>query len=74
MKNTTGLYKHQRDNQGKRRKLPAVARSYKLVPVVTYEYEKARRKEEAPQAPDGTAGEDATRTKASEPAVASPIR
>lgn len=24
MKNTTGLYKHQRDNQGKRRRLPTM--------------------------------------------------
>jgi len=34
MKNTTGLYKHQRDNQGKRRKLPAGEPRVKLVPMV----------------------------------------
>lgn len=42
MKNTTGLYKHQRDNKGKRRKLPAATQRSKLVPVTKYEYEKAR--------------------------------
>ena len=46
MKNTTGLYKHQRDNQGKRRKLPVVEKPYKLVPVTQYEYEKAREQTE----------------------------
>lgn len=40
MKNTTGLYKHQRDNQGKRRKLsPGDPKTVKLVPVEKYEYE-----------------------------------
>lgn len=42
MKNTTGLYKHQRDNKGKRRKLPSATPKAKLVPVEKYEYEKAR--------------------------------
>lgn len=45
MKNTTGLYKHQRDNQGKRRKLPHVAPRSKLVPVKKYDYEIAREKQ-----------------------------
>jgi hypothetical protein len=42
MKNTTGLYKHQRDNKGKRRKLPQGEPKAKLVPVTTYDYELAR--------------------------------
>lgn len=42
MKNTTGLYKHQRDNQGKRRKMPHAEPKAKLVPVDKYDYEKAR--------------------------------
>ena len=42
MKNTTGLYKHQRDNRGKRRKLPVAQPAAKLVPVTRYEYEIAR--------------------------------
>lgn len=42
MKNTTGLYKHQRDNKGKRRKLPASQPKAKLLPRTEYEYEKAR--------------------------------
>lgn len=42
MKNTTGLYKHQRDNCGARRKLPSAEKPYRLVPVLVYEYEKAR--------------------------------
>jgi hypothetical protein len=45
VKNTTGLYKHQRDNQGKRRKLPSADPKAKLVPVEKYEYEKARERE-----------------------------
>jgi hypothetical protein len=43
MKNMTGLYKHQRDNQGKRRKLPkADPKPYKLIPLPQnhkYDYE-----------------------------------
>jgi hypothetical protein len=42
MKNTTGLYKHQRDNQGKRRKLRATASRAVIVPVKKYDYEIAR--------------------------------
>ena len=42
MRNTTGLYKHQRDNLGARRRLTAVAKPYTLVPVAVYDYEKAR--------------------------------
>jgi hypothetical protein len=42
MKNTTGLYKHQRDNQGRRRRLPRADPKAKLVPIEKYEYEKAR--------------------------------
>ena len=34
MKNTTGLYKHQRDNQGKRRRVVAADVRAKLVPCV----------------------------------------
>lgn len=46
MKNTTGLYKHQRDNKGKRRKLRRGEPKAKLVPVKKYDYEKAREDEE----------------------------
>lgn len=43
MKNTTGLYKHQRDNQGKRRRLTGdVVSAAMLLPVVKYEYQKSR--------------------------------
>jgi len=43
MKNTTGLYKHQRDQRGgRRRKLPISQPKAKLVPVTKYEYEIAR--------------------------------
>ena len=45
MKNTTGLYKHQRDNRGKRRKLPTDAPKATLVPVKKYDYELAREEE-----------------------------
>lgn len=49
MKNTTGLYKHQRDNQGgSRRKPPSATPQPKLVPVKQYEYEKARARCEHP--------------------------
>lgn len=37
MKNTTGLYKHQRDNRGKRRKLPPGEPRARLVPLVQAE-------------------------------------
>lgn len=46
MKNTTGLYKHQRDNRGRRRKLPIAPKNYTLVPIKEYEYEKARKKDD----------------------------
>jgi len=50
MKNTTGLYKHQRDNQGKRRKLPTGNARPRLVPVTKYEYEIARERSAAKRA------------------------
>lgn len=52
MKNTTGLYKHQRDNAGKRRKLPVVAPRATLVPVKKYEYEIARDADQEMFGPD----------------------
>lgn len=55
MRNTTGLYKHQRDNQGKRRKLPSSAKSATLVPINEYEYEKAKRMSDTPKT-DAIAG------------------
>jgi hypothetical protein len=42
LKNTTGLYKHQRDNRGKRRTLPPCNPKPKLVPITRYDYEIAR--------------------------------